>query len=266
MKKILFLSLIFLPVSSFCSQVNVNDNSDTKYESEVEDTDLTDNEAGFLDAVEMGELQDRVKQEVQIRGVSYYLRQRDVNKNCTNEYRQNALQTLLASDAELSVENRLAMLNVLIRNGVNPNAKDEQGNTPVHYAQSNPDVLKELLKYRVDVLSTNNNKSTVFHKVASYGRLQSMEALLDYQADTWARRIKRLVDKGGRSPSPCLSRLSPFSKFYAFARLTTVRFLNGSKDAQGKAPLDILVERRNAFGQLNAAQCDAMIEMFHDNN
>ena len=57
-----------------------------------------------------------------------------------------------------------------------------------------------------------------------------------------------------------------FSKFYAFARLTTVRFLNGSKDAQGKAPLDILVERRNAFGQLNAAQCDAMIEMFHDNN
>ena len=239
--------------------------SDTEYESEVEDIDLTDNEAGFLDAVEMGELQDRVEQEVQIRGVPYYLRQRDVNKNCTNEYGQNALQTLLTSDAELSVETRCAMLNVLIRNGVNQNAPDKEGNTPVHYAQSNPDVLKELLKYRVDVLSTNNKKSTVFHKVALCGSLQSMEALLDYQADTCARRIKRLVDKGGRSPSPCLSRLSPPSKFYAFSRLTTVRFLNGSKDAQGKTPLDILVERRSGHVQLHAAQCDEMIEMFGDN-
>lgn len=264
MKKILFLSLIFLPVSSFCSQVNVNDNSDTEYESEVEDIDLTDNEAGFLDAVEMGELQDRVEQEVQIRGVPYYLRQRDVNKNCTNEYGQNALQTLLTSDAELSVETRCAMLNVLIRNGVNQNAQDKEENTPVHYAQSNPAVLKELLKYRVDVLSTNNKKSTVFHKVALCGSSQSMEVLLDYQAVKSARRMKRLVDKGGRSPFP-LSRLSPPSKFYAFSRLTTVRFLNGSKDAQGKTPLDILVERRSGHVQLHAAQCDEMIEMFGDN-
>ena len=157
MKKILFLSLIFLPVSSFCSQMNVSDNSDTEYESEVEGVYLTDNEVGFLDAVEMGELQDRVEQEVQIRGVPYYLRQRDVNKNCINEYGQNALHTLLTSDAELSVETCCAMLKVLIRNGVNPNAQDKEENTPVYYALRNASpVLQEFFKYNIDFPSSDH--------------------------------------------------------------------------------------------------------------
>ena len=55
-------------------------------------------------------------------------------------------------------------------------------------------------------------------------------------------------------------------RYERLAKSLLVSKLNFSKDSQGDTPRDILVERRNAFVQLYAAQCDAMIEMFRDNN
>lgn len=67
--------------------------------------------------------------------------------------------------------------------GVNVNARDEKGRTPLHLATSHIDVLQLLIANGADPNASANNGSSPLHMAATYGASEAARALLRAGAD-----------------------------------------------------------------------------------
>jgi ankyrin repeat protein len=73
----------------------------------------------------------------------------------------------------------------LLEEGVNPQAGDEKGDTPLHEAARNghKEIVEELLQHGADVNEPNHHGMTTLHWVAMNGREDLAELLLDQGAE-----------------------------------------------------------------------------------
>jgi len=107
--------------------------------------------------------------------------------------------TLGATPLDIAVIGRqLKVIQLLLVNGANPNAKDSLGDTPlltaVMFDFDSANVVEMLLTNKADVDATNNKGDTPLHFAAMLGRYNPAKVLLDYKADVNAK------DNEGNTP------------------------------------------------------------------
>jgi uncharacterized protein len=98
---------------------------------------------------------------------------------------------------------RIARLNLLqelrdsAASGIDLNAVDEFGSTPLHYsvAHKNVDVALELVRLCADVTAQNREGQTALHSAVEYGLYDVAEAIV-----TKDRRVIHIADKHGNEP------------------------------------------------------------------
>ena len=90
------------------------------------------------------------------------------------------IQSILKNDNELIKE--------LIKQGANVNAKDLDGNTPLHFASchNNPEIIKLLIEKGAKVNAKSNNKNTPLHLAIDYNNIEIITLLLNQEADVKA--------------------------------------------------------------------------------
>ncbi|MDG7055225.1 MAG: ankyrin repeat domain-containing protein, partial [Wolbachia endosymbiont of Menacanthus eurysternus] len=78
----------------------------------------------------------------------------------------------------------LDIVRYLVKKGANVNAKDKNGNTPLHFATmvGKVDIAKVLLKHNADVNAENNEGRTALYYAVKYNHQKLVELLLAYGA------------------------------------------------------------------------------------
>ena len=78
-----------------------------------------------------------------------------------------------------------------LQRGVNPNARDARGRTPLHYAagMGHLDVVTLLLEYGADINATEESEETALHWAALAGHLDIVRHLLEAGADPEAEEM-----------------------------------------------------------------------------
>ncbi len=84
------------------------------------------------------------------------------------------------------------LVELLLENGANPNAKNEYGETPLHRA-TNAEVAKKLIRYGSYVNEKDRDGRTPLHYAAYHGRIDVVETLLENDALI-------ITDKDGQTP------------------------------------------------------------------
>jgi len=133
-------------------------------------------------------------------------------------------------------EGHVDMVKLLLEHGANPNVRDEVGWTPLHWAASkgHVDVVELLLKHGANPNAQSKSGETPLHIAASMGRVDVARLLLEHGANPNAQ------DKDG---------YTPLHDAASEGRVDVVRFLleRGAdptvKNRGGKTPLDLARER-----------------------
>jgi ankyrin repeat protein len=84
-------------------------------------------------------------------------------------------------------------LEFLLRKRVNPNAKDDKGNAPIHYAKD-LNSIELLTKYGADINAQNNDGLTKLHMDVVLGKAAAVQHLLARNANV------RIADNTGVTP------------------------------------------------------------------
>jgi ankyrin repeat protein len=92
----------------------------------------------------------------------------------------------------------LIKLQTALEKGANPNTKDDDGWTPLHWAayRGHVDVVRVLLERGADPNAKNNKGSTPLHWAAYRGHVEILELMLECGADP------RIADNGGGGHIP----------------------------------------------------------------
>ena len=90
---------------------------------------------------------------------------------------QNVMEAAADGDADA--------LRLLLKVGGNPNARDEDGDTPLH-AASTPETVYELARAGADMSAANDRQETALHTAAAEGDERVVAALLIAGADPHA--------------------------------------------------------------------------------
>jgi len=112
---------------------------------------------------------------------------------------------LLPVEIESSINKRLMLASVvgdaesvemLLKNGANPNYRDKDGWTPLHYAayRGRVDVAELLIKHGAEINAKDNDGATPLHLAAQKGHVDVAELLIKYSAEVNAR------SNNGRTP------------------------------------------------------------------
>ncbi len=80
-------------------------------------------------------------------------------------------------------------LEFLLKKKVNPNAKDDKGNTPIHYAKD-LSTIELLLKYGSDINAQNNDGLTKLHMDVVLGKAANVQYLLTHGANVKISDVK----------------------------------------------------------------------------
>jgi ankyrin repeat protein len=124
----------------------------------------------------------------------------------------------------------------LLAAGANPNARDQQGKTPLHQAlyeeKSRLSVIKTLLANGANVHARDNDKSTALHTAAYSGDLEAVQALLNAGATSNA------IDSAGETPLHVAARANQLTVAETLLkRMNRKAILQHNKD--GDTALDI---------------------------
>jgi len=90
----------------------------------------------------------------------------------------------------------LIKVQTALENGANPNAKDNTGHTPLHWAaiEGHVDVVRVLLDRGANPNAKNNTGHTPLHNAAYFGHVEIVKLLLERGANP------RIADNGGHIP------------------------------------------------------------------
>jgi hypothetical protein len=131
-----------------------------------------------------------------------------------------------------------ARVKELLRRGANPNARDEYGLCPLHYAPWNrrAEVARVLLEHGADV-NARALSMTPLHRAATFGNVEVARVLLEYGADVNAK------DKKGWTPL----HIAATDGHVGVVELLLERGADPSiKNEEDKTPLDVARERGHA--------------------
>jgi len=129
-------------------------------------------------------------------------------------------------------EGHVHVARLLLEHGANPNARDEVGWTPLHWAayKGHVDVVKLLLKHGADPNAQSNSGETPLHIAAYNGHVEVVKLLLEYKADPNAK------DKDGDAPLHAAARRG-------HVEIVKLLLEYGAdpkvKDKDGNTPLDL---------------------------
>jgi len=93
----------------------------------------------------------------------------------------------------LGIPDGYDLVQVILRYGVNVNAEDDEGKTPLHYAVRcrNHRVAKALLKRKADVNATDKNLLSVLQSAINTKNDSMVKMLLDKHADTASAKFEK---------------------------------------------------------------------------
>ena len=133
-------------------------------------------------------------------------------------------------------EGKLGYANSLLREGINPNAQDKQGDTPLHLTCCSgsalaPEIAKALMKY-ANPNVVNHMQETPLHKAIYCGHLALTKVLLEFKANVDAQ------EKFGKTPL----HLAIHGGHFKLAKLLCNNSSNlNLQDVDGKSPLHVLI-------------------------
>ena len=98
--------------------------------------------------------------------------------------------------AKAAVKGRMAVVHSLLAGGANVEVQDTDGHNPYDIAaeHGNPDVLKAMLGYNVDVNAAGERGCATLHRAARVGQVGTIDVLIGAGADI------ELKDSDGRTP------------------------------------------------------------------
>ena len=89
----------------------------------------------------------------------------------------------------------------LLKEGRNPNVRDERGKTPLHYAVlEGPTMVKFLLEHGADPDVADDYGVTPLHVASTFGLYDVVKLLLDYSKSNRRRLNVNVQDEGGKTP------------------------------------------------------------------
>ena len=108
----------------------------------------------------------------------------------------------------------------LLEAGADPKARDKDGDTPLHYAayHGQPDAITALLEAGADPKARGEYGNTPLHWATGQGNVDAITALLEAGADLEAR------DKDGKTPFDLVSSESRLIRTPAYWRLHQARY------------------------------------------
>jgi hypothetical protein len=154
-------------------------------------------------------------------------------------------------DYALGSDDPYAMIKLLLQAGININAKDERGRTPLHRAAGGQfwggayakldDVIRALVKAGAKVDERDPDNNTPLHEAAAAGRTDAIKALVKAGADIHAK------DSNGDTP---LHKAAYYGQAYhgqknAASMLLELGADPTIKNNKGQTPVDLAKEQGN---------------------
>jgi ankyrin repeat protein len=128
-----------------------------------------------------------------------------------------------------------AVVSVLLEAGVDPNAADPDGRTPLHHAalKGRASLVQLLLEHGASVEARDSAGSRPLHDAALGGNVDSVRALLQHGAD-----ISATIRESGETP---LHMAASWGKVDVVRALLEAGANKTARDRQGRTPFDLAV-------------------------
>ena len=114
------------------------------------------------------------------------------------------------------IQRQKKIICICIDAGANPNAQDDYGRSPLHYASYNEYAIRVLVESGANINSTDLNKNTILHNMLGFGPLLAVEYLIKSGANIYVKNASDVscYDIIINSKSAYLKHMLQFSRWY----------------------------------------------------